>query len=101
MDCGCEATWVGDFVGRSDPFAVKFRQTVDIPLAFVSEVLGEVNYFKIFRGFVFRPEFGTEPMSGTKEDHIDKVEGVFRSEDEVSVPLETGMNFIHTLSGVA
>ena len=70
----CEAAGISDRGGAGYPVAVDFGKAVDIAIAFVAEVLGEVDDLESRRSPVVLPELAAVAMGAAEKQNVDLVE---------------------------
>ena len=101
LDGRREAARIGDFRRALDAVALQFRETIDIAVGFVPEILGQVHDLEPFRAGMFLPEGAALAMGGTKEENVDAFQVHDVREHEVRVTHEAGVVLRHGLSHLA
>lgn len=98
---GGEATGIGHGVGPGYEVAVHLGQTVDVALAAVAVILGEIYYLQSGRTCMTLPEFPALAMGRAEEEDVDILKGMGVGESEPGVAEQVGMYGRHRLPGMA
>ena len=101
LDGRREAARIGHFLRAQDPVPVQLRESIDIAVGFVAEVLGQVHDLEPCRAGMFLPEGAALAMGGTQEKDINPFQVDDVGKDEVGVAHEAGVVFRHGLPRLA
>ena len=96
-----EAAGIGYELCPGNLLALQLRQSIDIALALIPVVLGQVNHLQPLRSLVFSPIRRAFAVSAAEEDHVRAFQRGIRAELQIAVAVEARMHFPDLPAGAA